>query len=110
VPGQVTRGQITYPGYEHLRMETVVQKMESERYFSFTGHPYAFDTNYDYSSETPTLVEFTLQEIAGGTLLRVIESGFDKIPSNRRLEAFRMNDNGWSQQIKNIKLHVEQAT
>jgi uncharacterized protein YndB with AHSA1/START domain len=26
VPGQATRGHITYPGYEHLVMEVVVQK------------------------------------------------------------------------------------
>ena len=41
VPGQVSRGQITYPGYEHIRWEAVVQKMEPERLFSFTWHPYA---------------------------------------------------------------------
>jgi hypothetical protein len=42
-------------------------------------------------------------------LLRVVESGFDKLPSKRRLEAFRMNDSGWSAQIQNIARHVEQA-
>ena len=41
VPGQVLRGHITYPGYEHLRWEAVVEKMEPERLFSFTWHPYA---------------------------------------------------------------------
>ena len=55
VPGQVSRGQITYPGYEHLKWEAVVQKMERERLFSFTWHPYAIDPNLDYSKETPTL-------------------------------------------------------
>src|ERR1700680_1463459 len=41
VPGQVSIGHITYPGYEHLKWEAVVQKMEPERLFSFTWHPYA---------------------------------------------------------------------
>ena len=109
VPGQVSRGQITYPGYEHLRWEAVVQKMELERLFSFTWHPYAIDPTQDYSGEPSTLVEFTLESTATGTLLRVIESGFDKLPSERRLEAFRMNDSGWSAQIQNIARHVEQA-
>jgi uncharacterized protein YndB with AHSA1/START domain len=40
VVGQVTRGPITYPGYEHLMWEVVVQKMEPERLFTFTWHPY----------------------------------------------------------------------
>jgi len=109
VAGKVTRGQISYPGYEHLRWEAVVQKMEPERLFSFTWHPYAIDPNHDYSGELPTLVEFTLQSIATGTLLRVVESGFDRLPSTRRLDAFRMNDGGWSQQIQNIAEHVERA-
>ena len=109
VTGQVSHGQITYPGYEHLRWEAVVQKMEPERLFSFTWHPYAIDPTQDYSGEPSTLVEFTLESTATGTWLRVVESGFDKLPSKRRLEAFRMNDSGWSQQIQNLERHVGQA-
>jgi uncharacterized protein YndB with AHSA1/START domain len=106
VAGQVSRGQITHPGYEHIRMEVVVQKIEPERFFSYTWHPFAIDPKVDYSQEPPTLVEFRLEKSAKGTLLKVTESGFDKIPSGRRLEAFRMNDNGWGQQLKNIDSHV----
>jgi uncharacterized protein YndB with AHSA1/START domain len=106
VPGQVSRGRITYPGYEHLKWEAVVQKMEPERQFSFTWHPYAIDPNADYSQEPPTLVEFTLEKTTTGTLLVLTESGFDKIPSGRRLEAFRMNEGGWTIQMTNIENHV----
>jgi uncharacterized protein YndB with AHSA1/START domain len=109
VPGQVSRGQLTYPGYEHVRWEVLVQRMEPERLFSFTWHPYAVDPSQDYSAEQPTLVEFTLQAIPSGTLLRVVESGFDKLPSKRRLEAFRMNEGGWNEQMQNIARHVDQA-
>jgi uncharacterized protein YndB with AHSA1/START domain len=83
-----------------------VQKIEPERLFSYTWHPYGIDPKVDYSKETPTLVEFTLEKSANGTLLKVVESGFDKIPSERRAEAFRMNENGWSQQLKNIESYV----
>lgn len=107
-PGQVSRGHITYPGYEHLKWEAVVQKMEPERLFSFTWHPYAVDPNGDYSKEPPTLVEFRLEKAPGGTLLVVTESGFDKIPSDRRLEAFRRNEGGWTEQMKNIEKYVTQ--
>ena len=106
VPGRTARGQILYPGYEHVRWEAVIQKMEPEKVFSFTWHPYAIDPKEDYSGEPPTLVEFTLEKTPTGTRLRVVESGFDKIPSKRRLEAFRMNDGGWSEQIKNIERHL----
>jgi uncharacterized protein YndB with AHSA1/START domain len=108
--GQVSRGRITYPGYEHIKWEAVVQKIEPERFFSYTWHPYAIDPKIDYSKETPTLVEFTLEKTAGGTLLVVTESGFDRIPSDRRLEAFRKNEGGWTEQMKNIEKYVAQKS
>ena len=106
VPGQVSRGRITYPGYEHVIMHVIVQKMEHERLFSYTWHPYAIDPKADYSHEPPTLVEFKLERIPGGTRLTVTESGFDKIPANRRAEAFRKNESGWAAQLQNIERHV----
>ena len=106
VPGQVSRGRITYPGFEHVTMQVTVQKMERERLFSYTWHPYAIDPKVDYSHELPTLVEFKLEEIPSGTRLTVTESGFDKIPANRRAEAFRKNESGWAAQLQNIERHV----
>ena len=112
VPGQVSRGQITYPGYEHVKWEAVVQKMEPERLFSFTWpHPKSLDkvdTPVDYAQEPTTLVEFRLQKTTSGTLLVLTESGFDKLPGDRSLEAFRRNDRGWTEQMKNIENYVAQ--
>jgi uncharacterized protein YndB with AHSA1/START domain len=108
VPGETARGQILHPGYKHLTWQAVIQKMEPESLFSFTWHPYAVDPGADYSKETPTLVEFRLQATAAGTLLTLTESGFDKVPAGRRPEAFRMNEGGWAQQMKNIQSHVDQ--
>ena len=109
IPGQTARGQILHPGYEHLTWEAVIQNIEPERLFSFSWHPYAVDPAIDYSSETPTLVEFRLEPTGDGTLLTVTESGFDKIPAHRRADAFSKNDNGWAQQMKNIESYVTQA-
>jgi uncharacterized protein YndB with AHSA1/START domain len=109
VAGQVSRGHITYPGYEHVKWEAMVQNMEPESLFSFTWHPYAVDPNFDYSQEPPTLVEFKLEKIPGGTLLLLTESGFDKVPASRRPEAFRRNDGGWTEQMKNIEKYVAET-
>lgn len=106
VAGKISRGHITHPGYEHVKWEAVVQKMEAERLFSFTWHPYAIDPKINYSKETPTLVEFRLEKTASGTLLTVTESGFDKIPVGRREEALRKNEGGWTAQMKNIESYV----
>lgn len=109
VEGQESTGHITYPGYEHIQWRASIQKIEPEHMFSYTWHPYAVDPDTDYSDETPTLVEFRLEEIPGGTRLTVTESGFDKVPESRRLEAFRMNEGGWTEQMKNIQKYVEQV-
>jgi uncharacterized protein YndB with AHSA1/START domain len=106
VAGEVSRGHMTYPGYEHYKWEVVVKQIVPERLFSYTWHPYALDQSRDYSQETPTLVEFRLEKTVNGTLLTVTESGFDKVPQDRRDEAYRANDNGWSIQVKNIEEYL----
>jgi uncharacterized protein YndB with AHSA1/START domain len=106
VPGQVSTGHMTYPGYEHVKWEAKIQQIQPQQLFSYTWHPYAVDPKIDYSNETPTLVEFKLTDTTTGTLLVVTESGFDKIPSARRDEAFRKDEGGWAQQLKNIQSYV----
>jgi uncharacterized protein YndB with AHSA1/START domain len=111
--GRVARGNMTYPGYEHVKWYAVVQKMEPERLFSFTWpHPKSFDKaeySGDYSNDPTTLVEFRLEKTKNGTLLRLTESGFDQLPGDFRLEAFRRNEGGWIEQLKNIEAYVAKA-
>jgi len=109
VAGQVSRGPITHPGYEHVIWEAVVQKMEPERLFSFTWHPYSVDPKTDYSKETPTLVEFKLEKTAGGHAASA--HGVRLRPRSRATAArkqFRRNDGGWTEQMKNIECTVAQ--
>ncbi len=111
VVGQVSRGQMTYPGYEYIKWEAVVEKMEPERLFSFRwpqikAHDKA---NYspDYTGAPTTLVEFRLEKSAsGGTVLTVTESGFENVPADWRMNALRENEGGWTQQLKNIQTFV----
>jgi uncharacterized protein YndB with AHSA1/START domain len=105
-PGARVSGRITTPGYEHVIMEITIERVDPERLFSYRWHPHAVEPGVDYSGEPTTLVEFRLDEVAGGTELTVIESGFDRIPALRRAEAFRMNDHGWAEQLRNIERHV----
>ncbi len=105
-PGATVRGRITTPGYDHLTMDVMVERVDPEHLFSYRWHPYAIDPGVDYSTEPTTLVEFHLDEVEAGTRLTLIESGFDRIPPARREEAFRMNEGGWTQQMRNIERHV----
>lgn len=105
-PGARLTGRITTPGYEHVTMELAVEQVDPERLLSFRWHPYAIESGVDYSGEPANLVEIQLAEVPGGTQLTLVESGFDRIPVARRAEAFRMNDQGWAEQIKNIERYV----
>jgi uncharacterized protein YndB with AHSA1/START domain len=106
-PGQRARGQITICGHEDAVFDVVVERIEPQDLFSYRWHPYAVDPAVDYAKEEPTLVTFTLKDAPGnGTLLTVVESGFDNVPPHRRLEAFRMNNRGWEAQMNNIARHV----
>jgi uncharacterized protein YndB with AHSA1/START domain len=104
--GKPATGRITYPGYEHLKFEVSVERMDAEQLFSFRWHPYAIDPELDYAREPSTLVEFRLEEVPEGTRLTVTESGFDELPPERRSEAFRMNEQGWAEQVENVRRHV----
>jgi uncharacterized protein YndB with AHSA1/START domain len=108
-PGATVLGRMSEPGYEGLPIEMVIEEMVPERLFSFRWHPYAIDPKADYSKEPMTLVTFELEEVAGGTLLKLTETGFDKIPLARRAKAFEMNDGGWSEMMRRIERHVTQT-
>jgi uncharacterized protein YndB with AHSA1/START domain len=107
VPGEEAVGRITHPGYEHVRWAARIVAMEAPHRFVFTWHPYAVDPAVDYAGEEPTTVEFRLAPRGAGTRLTVTESGFDKIPADRREQALRMNGEGWSAQVENVRAHVE---
>ena len=104
--GKAVQGKVTYPGFEHVTMEITIERVVPERLLSWRWHPAAIDPKADYSQEPTTLVVFELQEVDGGTMLTVVESGLDKIPLARRADVFRMNSSGWDQQMKSIKKHV----
>lgn len=106
-PGQRARGQITHAGFEHVWFDIEVDRVEPQRLLSWYWHPHAIEAGVDYSGEEPTLVTLTLADApAGATLLTVVESGFDKVPPERRVTAFTMNSRGWEFQLQNIARHV----
>jgi len=107
--GERLRGRITAKGYEHLTMDLAVERVQPETALAFRWHPYAVEVDVDYSSEPMTLVSFELEERDAGVLLKVVESGFDQIPLARRAQAFRMNDEGWAAQVKNVERYLVQA-
>ncbi len=105
-PGSRVLGQMTASGCENIAFDVLIEDMEPNRLLSFWWHPYAVDPSIDYSKEPTTLVVFSLKEVEGGTLLSVIESGFDKISPSRTVEALHMHSGGWDEQLKNIEKYI----
>ena len=105
--GEVSRGRVTYPGYENYRWEAEVTAMEPERLFAFNWCPYSHDPGLDYATQPHTLVEFRLEAVPGGTRVHISESGFSALPDDaRRIDALRMNTEGWDIQAGHIEAHV----
>lgn len=105
--GEVSTGHITSPGYEHIKWEATVERMEAMHLFSYSWHPYAIDPAVDYSGEVPTLVEFRLEPIPGGTRLTIVETGFDALPADRKLVALHFHETGWTEQLANIQAYID---
>jgi uncharacterized protein YndB with AHSA1/START domain len=105
--GAASTGQMTVPGYEHIRWNATVERMEALSLFSYRWHPYALDPDVDYSAEPTTLVEFRLEPAGEGTRLTVSETGFEALPARRQPDALRMNERGWGAQMQNAKAYVE---
>jgi uncharacterized protein YndB with AHSA1/START domain len=83
-----------------------IERIEPETRFSWRWHPGMPRPDLDYSKEPTTLVEFELTEREGGTVLKVVESGFEKIPLSRRAAVFGENEKGWEFQLTSISNYV----
>jgi uncharacterized protein YndB with AHSA1/START domain len=121
VPGAQVRGKIVgttvdaevakaQKQYEAIPFEITIDRVEPERLFSFRWHPNAVEPGVDYSQEPTTLIVFTLEEVPGGTMLTVTESGFDRVPLARRAKAFTANEQGWEVVLKLIETYVAQGS
>ena len=111
-PGAHVLAHMTIPGHERVMFDVIIETMEVERRFAWRWHPGSTDVGVDFSAEPRTLVTFTLEDTAsGGTLLRVVESGFQSLAASRRAGAVLGNSKGWASQLhKRLTAHLAPAT
>ena len=86
-----------------------VESINPEHSFAWTWDPGVPDPTVDLKTQPQTRVEFTLAEQDGGTLVTVIESGFDKFSLDRRAKLFSENSRGWDFQLQSLHSYVSQA-
>ncbi len=104
--GATTTGRITYPGHEHVKWESLTERLDHERLFAFSWPPSAVDPDTTYDNDAKVLVEFRLEPTETGTRLTITESGFLQFPESKRLEVLRSNKEGWDIQAENVAAHV----
>jgi uncharacterized protein YndB with AHSA1/START domain len=92
--------------FEGHPVELFIERIEPMRRISFRWHPFAIEKDVDYSKEPTTLIVFALEEAPGGVLLTITESGFDRIPLERRAKAFAANEGGWAKQTELIQKYL----
>src|SRR5882672_8262302 len=99
--GAFAEGRTVRGSHGNFKVEFHVERIEPERDFSYRWPPYPKDPALDYSAESMTQVEFTLEEADGATVLTIDEPGFERGPPARRAESARRNTEGWGKRSKN---------
>lgn len=105
-PGGRVKATVTGEKMTGVVFDIFVEQIVPERFFSWRWHAHDVAPGADASSEPTTLVEFHLDAVGDATRLRVVESGFDQVPESQRLQAFRNNSEGWTEQMANIDRYV----
>ncbi len=104
-PGKRVDLVSTHPCGNNAHFYLIVERMEPEHTFSWRWHPGSAKAEEDGT----TIVEFHLEEVQGGTLITVTESGFDRVSLARRAKAFEDNTRGWEIQLESLKQYASQA-
>lgn len=121
VAGEKVTGRITltrvdaevaemHKPYLGMACDFMIERIEPMQLFSFHWETYPVDNEHGDEDPPITLVTFRFEEVTGGTQLTIIESGFDRIPLARRIQAFADNEQGWEVQSGLLVKYLSQNT
>jgi uncharacterized protein YndB with AHSA1/START domain len=99
-------GKAAFGWTEHGRHEAIIERADPPDFFSYR---WAREAGTAVSPGAATLVEFTLSDHGSGTLLRVVETGFDSLsaPEEERTKASEQNTEGWTSELAELKEYAE---
>lgn len=104
-PGAAVHMVTTHPGFAGIHFTLWVERMEPEHTFTWKWHPGSEQPGPGHEAER-TDVSFTLEEVAEGTRLTAIESGFDRISLARRAKVYQEIVGGWDGQLAALEAYV----
>jgi uncharacterized protein YndB with AHSA1/START domain len=105
VPGAQISGTWIIDGREVKEPFCTIEHVEPERALVFRWVPYEVPPGEDHAKHPTTRIEFRLEDIANGTRLTVVESGFSRLPADKQYKR-RENGDGWALQLHAIAQHV----
>jgi len=82
-----------------------VERVEEPRVFGFTWHIWGLPDD----DPRRTYVEFTLEPVAAGTRLTVVESGFAQLPDDAHHKAYDGNAEGWAKELGELAGYLDAA-
>lgn len=82
-----------------------VERVEEPTVFGFTWGIYGLPED----DPRRTYVEFTLEPIASGTRLTVVETGFAQLPDEAYAKAFGANTQGWASELGELADYLDAA-
>jgi uncharacterized protein YndB with AHSA1/START domain len=88
--------------WEDSADEAVIEVVEPPDRLVFRWRPADLDRPY-------TTVSFTLEEIAEGTRLTLVEGGFASLPEQIAQQSQEGNDAGWRDELQELKAYLEAA-
>lgn len=93
--------------WKDQRYPIEIVEMTAPQRLVWKWHPGAHDNAVDYAQEPMTTTVFDLEAHGEGTMLTVVESGFDAIGASRRASVLKDNVNGWLAQAKSLKEYLD---
>ncbi|MBL8066174.1 MAG: SRPBCC domain-containing protein [Chthonomonadaceae bacterium] len=102
VIGDWSPGQTVEMAWGEDRVKAKVVASEPMTRFAYRWVPGCANDGLPYEEANTTEVEFTLTPTASGTRLRLVESGFSKLPASHIERCFRDNDQGWDDELPKL--------
>jgi uncharacterized protein YndB with AHSA1/START domain len=92
---------------EKQLVPAVIETIEPLHRFAFRWRSFKSDPDLPLVPGQSTLVEFTLEKIAGGTKLTLVESGFASLPEDIRKQSYEENCDGWKEGLAILHTYLE---
>lgn len=102
-------GQINFVwDNERSPYPAVIEMIEPLHRFAFRWYSYAIGhPDLKLAPTSSTLVEFTLEEIAEGTRLTLVESGFASLPEALAASSLQDNQGGWEAGLNELRSYLQ---